>query len=56
MEADLVVLDLASTTLIEHRMKHAKDLDEALFIQMTLGDDRAVQATYVAGKRVYRRG
>jgi guanine deaminase len=55
MEADLVVLDLKSTPLIAFRMKHATDLAEALFIQMTLGDDRAVRATYAAGKRVYTR-
>jgi guanine deaminase len=55
MEADLVVLDLKSTPLIAFRMKHAADLAEALFIQMTLGDDRAVRATYVAGKRVHAR-
>ncbi|HSD42728.1 MAG TPA: guanine deaminase [Burkholderiales bacterium] len=55
MEADLVVLDLKSTPLIAFRMKHAADLAEALSIQMTLGDDRAVRATYVAGKRVYAR-
>ncbi|HSD53915.1 MAG TPA: guanine deaminase [Burkholderiales bacterium] len=55
MEADLVVLDLKSTPLIAFRMKHAADLAEALFVQMTLGDDRAVRATYVAGKRVYAR-
>ena len=55
MEADLVVLDLESTPLIRYRMKHAADLDDALFAQMTLGDDRAVRATYVAGRRVYER-
>jgi guanine deaminase len=55
MEADLVVLDLKSTPLIAFRMKHAADLAETLFVQMTLGDDRAVRATYVAGKRAYAR-
>jgi guanine deaminase len=55
MEADLVVFDLKSTPLIAFRMKHASDLNEALFVQMTLGDDRAVRATYVAGRRVYDR-
>ncbi len=55
MEADLMVLDLESTPVIRYRMKHAADLPEALFVQMTLGDDRAVQATYVAGKCVYER-
>ena len=55
MDADLVVLDLESTPIIRYRMKHAADLQEALFVQMTLGDDRAVRATYVAGRRVYER-
>jgi guanine deaminase len=55
MEADLVVLDLKSTPVIEYRMRHCKDLEEALFIQMTMGDDRAVMATYVAGRQVYGR-
>jgi guanine deaminase len=56
MEADLVVLDMRSTPLIDFRMNHARDLSEQLFIQMTLGDDRAVQATYVAGRLVHQRG
>jgi guanine deaminase len=55
MDADLVVLDLESTPVIGYRMKHVADLQEALFVQMTLGDDRAVRATYVAGRRVYER-
>jgi len=36
-------------------MQYAKDLHEALFIQMILGDDRAIAATYVAGNKVYDR-
>jgi guanine deaminase len=55
MDADLVVLDLESTPVIRYRMKHVADLQEALFVQMTLGDDRAVRATYVAGRRAYER-
>jgi guanine deaminase len=55
MEADIVVLDMKSTPIIEYRMQYAKDFEEALFIQMTLGDDRAVQATYVAGELRYSR-
>jgi guanine deaminase len=55
MEADLVVLDLKSTPVIEYRMRYAKDFTEALFIQMTMGDDRAVRATYIAGRLVYTR-
>jgi guanine deaminase len=48
-EADLVVLDLHSTPLIAERMRACRDVHEALFVQMTLGDDRAVRATFVAG-------
>jgi guanine deaminase len=55
MEADIVVLDMKSTPIIEYRMQYARDFQEALFIQMMLGDDRAVQATYVAGKLLYSR-
>jgi guanine deaminase len=55
MEADLVVLDLKSTPLIAFRMATARDLDEALFVQMTMADDRAVRATYVAGRLAYER-
>jgi guanine deaminase len=55
MEADIVVLDMKSTPIIDYRMQHAQSFEEALFIQMTLGDDRAVQATYVAGQLAYSR-
>ena len=55
MEADLVVLDMRSTPVIDFRMNHARDFAEQLFIQMILGDDRAVQATYVAGRLAHVR-
>lgn len=55
MEADLVVLDMRSTPIIDYRMKHARGVEEALFVQMTLGDDRAVKATYAGGQCVYER-
>ena len=53
MEADVTVLNWRSTPLIDYRMRYANDLEEALFIQMTLADDRAIAATYVAGERVH---
>ncbi len=55
MEADLVVLDMRSTPLIAFRMDEARDFAEQLFVQMILGDDRAVQATYVAGLLAHSR-
>ncbi len=36
-------------------MRYCADLMEQLFVLMTLGDDRAVRATYVAGRPVYDR-
>lgn len=53
MEADLAVMNLKSTPIIEYRMRYAKNLAETLFVQMTLGDDRAIAATYIAGIPVY---
>ncbi|MEA9397487.1 guanine deaminase [Lelliottia amnigena] len=55
MEADIVVLDMKSTPIIDYRMQFVKDIHEALFVQMTLGDDRAIQATYIAGIKRYSR-
>jgi guanine deaminase len=52
MEADLVVMSLKSTPLISSRMQHCSSLDEALFVQMTMADDRSVASTYIAGARV----
>ncbi|MBX6317978.1 guanine deaminase [Pigmentiphaga sp.] len=54
-DADLVVLDLKATPLMDFRMRYCTDVMERLFVLMTLGDDRAVRATYVAGRPVYDR-
>lgn len=53
MEADLLVLNLRSTPLIDFRMRYCNSLQEALFIQMTLADERATQAVYIAGELKY---
>ena len=55
-DADIVVLDPRATSDMDHRMETVEgDLAEELFVLMTLGDDRAIQATYLAGKRVWNR-
>jgi guanine deaminase len=54
-DADLVVLDLRSTPLLEFRMKSCRNLEEQLFAQIVLGDERATRATYVAGELRYER-
>jgi guanine deaminase len=50
-----VVLDLASTPLIEYRMRSCRSLEEAFFVQRILGDDRSFRATWVAGELRYDR-
>ena len=50
MEADLVVLDLASTPAIAQATRRAEDIWQALFPTIMMGDDRAIHATWVAGK------
>jgi guanine deaminase len=52
MEADVIVMNLKSTPLIEFRMKRCASLEEALFVQMTMGDERAIAERYVAGRLV----
>jgi guanine deaminase len=52
MEADLVVIDLASTPAIAQASARASDLWQAIFPTIMMGDDRAVAEVWVAGKRI----
>jgi guanine deaminase len=54
-DADLVVLDLGATPLLEYRIPFCNSVDEALAVAMVLGDDRAIRATYVAGALAHER-
>lgn len=49
-DADLVVLNASATPAMKLRMETVSSLPEELFLLQTLGDDRAVVETYVAGK------
>ncbi len=51
-EADLVILDLASTPAIAQRAAQADDFWQALFPTIMMGDDRAIAATWVAGRAI----
>jgi len=48
-EADVIVVDLASTPGIAQRAAQADDFWEALFPTIMMGDDRAIRATWVNG-------
>lgn len=52
-EADLIAVDLSSTPAIAQRSSEAADIWEALFPTIMMGDDRAINGVWVAGKRVH---
>ncbi|MEQ9038682.1 MAG: guanine deaminase [Silicimonas sp.] len=51
-DADLVILDLASTPAIAQREARANDIWEALFPTIMMGDDRAVRDVRIMGEPV----
>ena len=55
-EADFVVLDPRCTPLLARRTASSDSLEEVLFALALLGDDRAIAATYAAGRLVHARG
>ena len=54
-EADFIVLDPACTPLLARRTERCANLEELLFVLALLGDDRAVSATFAAGRKVHER-
>ncbi|GJJ00535.1 guanine deaminase [Duganella rhizosphaerae] len=54
-EADFIVLDPQATPLLQRRTARGESLEELLFALALLGDDRAVAATYSAGRQVHAR-
>ncbi len=51
-EADIIVINLASTPVIAQRTAQAESLWEAIFPTIMLGDDRAIEAVYIAGNQL----
>jgi guanine deaminase len=49
------VWDWAVGAVAERRLEVARDLHERVFAWMTLGDERNLVATYVAGTKRYER-
>ena len=50
MEADLAIIDLASTPAIAQASDRAETLWQALFPTIMMGDDRAIRAVWINGK------
>ncbi len=52
----MLMLAGVPTPMLSQRLNKASSLSEKLFAINTLGDDRVINATYVAGKQVYKKG
>lgn len=50
MEADLTILDLASTPAIAQATTRAETIWQTLFPTIMMGDDRAIRAVWIGGK------
>jgi len=53
--ADIVVIDPQATDVLASRQELSQSLEDMLFALAILGDDRAIRATYVAGRRIHER-
>jgi guanine deaminase len=53
--ADVCVWDWAAGPVAEHRLALAQGLHQRLFAWLTLGDERCLASTYVAGRLVWQR-
>lgn len=51
-EADFVFLDPDATPVMSRRIGFSETIEDELFVMMTLGDEKTVAATYVAGERI----
>ena len=49
-EADIVILDSRATQAMALRMERVETIAQELFVLQTMGDDRSVKRTYIAGQ------
>ncbi len=53
--ADIIILDPEATPVLQSRNELSQSIEDQLFALAILGDDRAIRATYVAGKKRHDR-
>jgi guanine deaminase len=53
--ADIAVVDPVATPVLAARQEVSQSLEDVLFSLAILGDDRAIRATYIAGRKVHDR-
>jgi guanine deaminase len=54
-EADFIVINPEASPYLRYRLATANDIFETLFILMTVGDDKNIDATYIYGSPAYTR-
>ncbi len=53
--ADLIVVDPNATPVLASRHELSQSIEDVLFALAILGDDRAIRATYVAGRKLHEK-
>ena len=53
--ADIMVIDPKATPVLASRQELSETLEDRLFALAILGDDRAIRATYIAGRKLHER-
>ena len=51
--ADIIVLNPTATPVLAARHVLSNSIEDVLFALALLGDDRSIEATYVAGQKVF---
>lgn len=54
-EADFIVIDPESTSMVRYREQEVDNIFDLLFILMTLGSEQNIMATYIYGEEAYIR-
>lgn len=54
-EADFLILNAGSNALLDRRLRQVATIEEEIGLYMTLGDERSVAETWVAGRQAYCR-
>jgi len=52
-EADFIFINSHLDPHIAQRVRNTKNIEEELFVYITMGDERLIEQTYIAGKPAY---
>lgn len=54
-EADFIIIGPEALPYLRYRLSTADDIFETLFVLMTLGDNKNIEATYIYGSLAYKK-